>query len=121
VDPRFQLGLEAYGQGLHYEAHEFWEEIWLDEENDVRRSLLQALIQMTSAIHKVQNHVARPGSITLLSRALDRLQTVPDEYEGVDIAALREAIVRCRTEVERLVSEGDDVLDPRFIPSIRAP
>ena len=117
-DERLDLGLEAYRQGLHYEAHEHWEELWLDEMDDVRRSFLQALVQLASAIHKVQNHVARPGAVTLLGSVLGKLEIVPDEYESVDVVRLREDVERCRAAVERLVREGDDVLDPGLIPKL---
>jgi hypothetical protein len=114
----FQRGLEAYRGGLYYEAHEFWEELWEDEEDDDHRRFLQALIQVTSALHKFLNGVEPRGSLRLLERARFKLEGLPDMYGGVALHAFREGAERCRVEIDRLLAEGVHALDPSFIPPL---
>lgn len=101
----FQRGIEAYRTGRHYEAHEIWEELWLSEENDDHRRFLQALIQVTSAMHKMQFNVAPKGSLTLLSRAALKLDGLPDSYGGIDIQSLRNGIEGARIEFEKILRD----------------
>ena len=117
-DVQFQEAVETYRQGLYYEAHELWEDLWLEEDDDDRRRFLQALIQITSAIYKVQNDVARRGALSLLDRALQRLEGLPDGYWGIALDRFRTQTTRCREEVARLIEAGEDTLDPRLIPRL---
>jgi predicted metal-dependent hydrolase len=114
----FQRGLEAYRAGLHYEAHEFWEELWEDEEDDDHRRFLQALIQVASAVHKVRANVAPRGALRLLDRAIGRMEGLPDAYGGVALARFREATGRCLAELTQLIAEGRHDLDPGLIPAL---
>jgi uncharacterized protein len=114
----FQRGLEAYREGLYYEAHELWEEIWEDEDDDDHRRFLQALIQVTSALHKFLNDVEPRGSLRLIDRALLKLEGLPDMYGGVALGAFRDGAARCRTEIDRLLAQGMHTLDPGLIPPL---
>jgi hypothetical protein len=114
----FQRGLQAYREGLYYEAHELWEEIWENEEDDDHRRFVQALIQVTSALHKFLNDVEPRGSLRLFDRALLKLQGLPEMYGGVALGAFREALVQCRAEIERLLARGARTLDPALIPPL---
>lgn len=117
----FQRGIEAYRAGRHYEAHEIWEELWLQEENDEHRRFLQALIQITSAVHKMQFNVAAKGSINLLSRAKQKLEGLPGHYGGIDLKTLRDGIDHAYIEFQRILSEGSDIkkaFSPQMIPPL---
>ena len=114
----FQRGLEAYRTGLHYEAHELWEELWEDEDDDDHRRFLQALIQVASAMHKIRGNVAPRGALRLLDRALGRMEGLPEAYGGVALARFREATARCLDELRRLLDEGRHDLDPALIPPL---
>lgn len=117
----FQRGIEAYRAGHHYEAHEIWEDLWHQEENDEHRRFLQALIQVTSAVHKMQFNVAARGSLSLLSRALQKLEPLPDNYGGIDIKTLRIGIERAHEQFQRILSAGpgnETVFSPGMIPPL---
>jgi predicted metal-dependent hydrolase len=115
----FLRGLDAYRAGDHYEAHELWEEIWHDEADDHRRALLQALIQIASAVHKARNDVAPRGSLRLIERALSHLEGLPPAFMGVDIARLRNDAARFATQVERVLLEsGSCRIAAELVPPI---
>lgn len=83
-------GLACYQRGHYFEAHEYWEAVWLTI-NEPEKSFLQALIQVTAAFH----HFAtgnRAGTVSLLTRALRWLEQCPDSFGGIELAALRAEI-----------------------------
>jgi predicted metal-dependent hydrolase len=69
----FLLGVEAYQAGRYFEAHERWEEPWLVEQDLPRKRLLQGLIQIAAAMHKLQREGGAQAASRLLARAQARL------------------------------------------------
>ena len=114
---KFEQGLSAYEAGEFYEAHEAWEELWHDEEDDDARTLLQALIQIASALHKACEDVGPRGALHLLERAHGRLSRLPDDFGGIDVALLRTDAAALRVAVEGALAEGER-LAPTAAPKI---
>jgi predicted metal-dependent hydrolase len=85
----FVEGLRHHNAHEFYEAHESWEELWIDEADDDVRRFLQGLIQVTSAFHKLV-HQRMPGSASrLLARGLSKLEGFPDHHLGVELGRFR--------------------------------
>jgi len=80
-------GIRCYRNHEFWNAHEHWESVWLRLQ-EPEKSFLQALIQTTAAFHHWQNGNMR-GTISLLRRALRRIELYPASFEGVDLALLR--------------------------------
>lgn len=118
-DDLFQEGVSTYETGDYYEAHERWEELWNEEEDEEERLFLQALIQMTSAAHKLLHDVEPKGALRLLDRALEKTANLGPAHRGVDLVALRSEIEGFRKEAERAISAGIRTLDRSKIPRIR--
>lgn len=114
----FQRGVLAYRAGLHYEAHELWEELWNDEEDEQNRQMLQALIQVTSAVHKLRNDVAPRGALTLLDRAIGRMRALPEDHGGVALGVFRDAAHGLRLEAERRLAAGEIGLPDALVPPL---
>jgi uncharacterized protein len=114
----FDEGLAAYEAGDYYEAHEKWEEIWNDEEDDAHRLFLQALIQIASAMHKLTHGVEPRGALRLLDRALEKTAGLPAEHGGVALDELRRGVASFRKEAERALCEGLGTLDLSLAPRI---
>ena len=95
MDPRekdrlYQKGLEAFNSAHFYDAHEHWEEVWLETPNPDKK-FLQGLIQVAAAFH----HYSRanlPGTRNLLQAGLLKLNSFPEVHGGLEIEALREAV-----------------------------
>ena len=103
----FQKGVDAYHRGEHYEAHEFWEDLWQDEADDDRHRFFQALIQVASAVHKAKNDVGPRGCLRLSDRAFELLEGLPTDYFGVDLAELREGMSVLRGAVVEQLARHD--------------
>ncbi len=106
----FDLGIELYGKGHPWHAHEVWEELWQGYEGPGRRSL-QALIQLAAARHHAQNENAH-GMRTLLERSLKNLSDAED-FGALDKAVLLEAISDLLSRLN-----NDALLDPGEFPTI---
>jgi len=79
-------GLACYRRAEFFLAHEHWESVWLTLE-DPEKSFLQALIQMTAAFHHLQAGNSA-GAVSLLRRALRRLEVCPTYFGGIAVAPL---------------------------------
>jgi len=83
-------GLACYRGCEFFEAHEYWEAVWL-RLVEPEKTFLQALIQVTAAFHHLQRN-NRTGTRSLLTRALRRLDAYPAEYGGVAVEPLRQSV-----------------------------
>jgi uncharacterized protein len=89
-DRLYQKGLEAFNSAHFYDAHEHWEEVWLETPNP-DKLFLQGLIQVAAAFH----HHSRAnllGTQKLLRAGLSKLDRFPEIHGGLEIEALREAV-----------------------------
>jgi predicted metal-dependent hydrolase len=113
-EPQFALGMRLHNEGSHYEAHEAWEELWIEEGDDAYRLFLQGLIQVTSAFHKVffQKQPASAGR--LLARGLEKLAPYPDDYLGVALGDFRQEARAC---AELLAGGGSPMKEQ--VPALR--
>jgi len=89
-DRLYLKGLEAFNTGHFYEAHELWEEVWLETPNPDKK-FLQGLIQVAAAFHHFSRANLR-GTRNLLRAGLLKLECFPEVHGGLEIAALREAV-----------------------------
>jgi predicted metal-dependent hydrolase len=80
-------GVRCYRNQAFWLAHEHWESVWLRLQ-EPEKTFLQSLIQISAAFHHLQTGNAR-GTISLLRRALRRLEAYPAMFGGVDLTQLR--------------------------------
>jgi predicted metal-dependent hydrolase len=86
----YQKGLDAFNSGNFYEAHEHWEEVWLETPHP-DKMFLQGLIQVAAAFH----HYSRSnlqGTRNLLRAGLLKLECFPEIHGDLEIEALRKAV-----------------------------
>src|SRR5690349_12487159 len=91
-DRLFRKGLEAFNSGLFYEAHEHWEEVWLDTP-DPEKMFLQGLIQVAAAFHHY-SRANRQGTRNLLRAGLTKVERFPHVHGGLELEPLRVAVRR---------------------------
>ena len=80
----------CFEAGEFFEAHEYWERVWLTAP-EPEKTLLQALIQVAASFHHFHRGNSS-GTTSLLRSALRRLERYPGSFAGVAIAPLRVAI-----------------------------
>ncbi len=114
--PVLLAGLAQYNSGFFFEAHETWEELWLQSPWPFRR-FLQGLIQLAAAFVHLMRH-EYPGTIRLLNEALAKLQDAP-VTAGIDAEWLVAEARRARDELAALGPERFERWDQSSIPQIR--
>jgi predicted metal-dependent hydrolase len=90
-----RAGAKLFDDGRYFEAHEAWEEHWLVEKDETRRLLLQGLIQIAAALHKLVDKDAPEPAARLFAKGLAKLDAAPADVEGADLAAFREGVRAC--------------------------
>lgn len=79
-----QLGADRFNAGQFFEAHEAWEEVWLESAREMRH-FYQGLIQVAAAfVHLQRNEY--PGTVKLLDEGLRKLEAYPAVVLGVQLA-----------------------------------
>jgi hypothetical protein len=111
-----QLGIDLYNAGHYWNAHEAWEQVWLDSERELR-GFYQGLIQITAAFV----HVTReefPGAIRLLDAGIEKLEKYPATFMDVQLGTLVTGAKAARSRLwalgEKRVAEFDRALIPRI-------
>jgi hypothetical protein len=105
---KFEDGLAHFNAKKFFEAHEFWEEIWLVE-TEPEKTFLQGLIQVTAAFH--HRHRRNPeGTELLLAAGIVKLSRFPDDHRGLAIGALRENAKQWSRALGKGEDLGDDAL-----------
>jgi uncharacterized protein len=84
---QFRRGITLFNAGKFFEAHEVWEELWL-EETLPEKTFLQGLIQVAAAFHHHLRGNSR-GRRSLLAAGLAKLEQFSDEHSGIALAKLR--------------------------------
>ena len=92
-DP-FTVGVEHFNALRFWEAHEAWEELWLDAEGDLV-DYYQGLIQLAAAYHHMKRGTFR-GAVRLFASALERLGRYPEGFHGLDRRAAIDVAERHR-------------------------
>jgi len=116
LHPDMVEGARLFDASRFWDAHEAWERVWIAEKDADRRRLVQGLIQLAAALHKLLAMKNSANAEALARRARTKLEGLPDRFEGFDVIALRAAIDACAGEMARA---GDPArFDPGVIPRL---
>jgi predicted metal-dependent hydrolase len=91
----FLDGVRHFNAGRFFEAHEAFEEILEDVEEDERWDLLKALIKIAVGYHKAASRYA--GAQRMLELGLEVLDEFPELAFGLELGRLR---TRAREDLE---------------------
>lgn len=110
-------GAALFNQGLFFEAHEAWEELWLELE-DEPKIFVQGLIQVAAAYHKATVQMQPGGCVRLHATALEKLEGTPPGFMGVETDGLIAAVRRTFEEARRWEAGEVPSIDRALIPRI---
>lgn len=110
-------GVRRFNAGRFWDAHESWEEIWLEAEPP-EKTFLQGMIQLAAAYHHFQRGTL-PGGVRLVEAALEKLRSFPEGYMGIERASAIEAASRHGVWARKALESGSDAaLAPRDFPKL---
>lgn len=114
--PILLQGIQQYNGGYFFEAHETWEELWLQSPWPARQ-FLQGLIQVAAAfVHLMRREY--PGTARLLRSALAKLENFPPDYLRIDVARLATEAEAARKALVALGPARFEEWDQRGIPQV---
>ena len=112
-DPRYLLGVEHFNRGEYFEAHEAWEDVWLDGD-PVDRRFYQSLIQAAVALYHWGNR-NRTGARRLFAAGREKARPYHPVYLGLDVEAFWSQVEAALTGA---LSDGPEPPDPTPPPVI---
>ena len=89
-DELFQQGMEAFNNRQFYDAHEYWEELWLDYKLDDAQ-FIQGLIQLAvSYFHFYNGNIN--GARSMIKKCLKKLK-IFESSRGINVLELTSEII----------------------------
>ena len=110
-------GADLFNRGLHWEAHEAWEELWLALD-DEPRLFVQGLIQVAAAGHKAFVQRQPSGCVRLLTTALEKLESTPPDFLGVETRRFIPELRRMLAQAELWLAGEVDGLHRSVMPRV---
>jgi predicted metal-dependent hydrolase len=106
-------GARLFDAGEFFEAHEAWEKHWLVEKDETRRLLLQGLIQIAAAFHKLVDKDAPEPAARLYAKGLAKLDRCPADLAGADLVRFTTAVRACADALA--AGRFDRAMTPRCV------
>lgn len=109
--------IERFNAGDYYRQHDLFEALWMDDPRPVR-DLYRSILQIGIAYYQIQRGNWR-GAHKMLLRSQQWLALLPDECQGVDVAALRADAAAVRAELERVGTDGMAEFNKSLLKPVR--
>ena len=110
-------GAALFNDGLYWEAHEAWEELWLELE-DEPKLFVQGLIQVAAGYFKATVQLQPRGCVKLLTTALDKLDRAPPDFMGVETRRFLPAVRGTLSAAHRWLAGEIPGIDRALLPRI---
>ena len=98
-DVLFHKGIEAFNNRYFYDAHEYWEELWLDYKlNDA--PFIQGLIQLAVSYFHFFNQNLN-GARSMLKKCLKKIDPI-EVARGIDVIELKSQICNVQKYFDKI-------------------
>lgn len=104
----YHHGIELFNEGRFWDAHEAWEEVWRECEEE-SRIFFQGIIQVAAGYHLLTELPRPAGARRNLTKAREKLVLFEGVFLGIDVDELRGAV---EESLRRLGSQETDVPIP---------
>ena len=108
----FISGLKLFNKKQFYDAHEYWEELWLEYYLSDKK-FIQALIQLTVGYYHLSTGNTK-GAKSLLNKSLDKMKMFIPSNRGIDVEELVKLICLSIDMIDR-----EEDFDWSVIPQIK--
>jgi pSer/pThr/pTyr-binding forkhead associated (FHA) protein len=81
--PQYLQGIEHFNAGRYFDAHEVWEEIWLNSSGDTK-VFYQMLIQAAVGLHHYERDNSR-GARGMHANVVEKLSRLPSVFMSLDL------------------------------------
>ena len=105
-DALFKKGIVAYNKREFFDAHEYWEELWLDYQlNDAK--FIQGLIQIAVSYFHFFNQNLN-GARSMIKKSLNKFNGYTLE-RGIDVVKLKDDLQRVINHFENIDYISDNI------------
>lgn len=112
----FDKGIHYFNSGYFFEAHDTFEEIWMDDRED-SKLFYQGLVQLSTGFyHLVMKNLK--GAESQLSKGVQKLTNYEPIYEEINISRLIRQVEDCILDIEKARSEEFDFSYAELIQKI---
>ncbi len=112
-DPRYLKAIDHFNRGEYFEAHEVWEDYWV-ETMDERKCFLHGLVQAAVTLH----HAKRGnygGARSLYERMKNNLHLYRPSYMALDVDRFLARMAACLAPA---LADPPSPVDSKTIPTI---
>jgi predicted metal-dependent hydrolase len=96
-DPRYLAGIQLFNEGDFFEAHEVWEDAWMNSTGDLKR-YYQGLIQAAVGLcHFCNGNLS--GALKLYHSSRDKMRELTSPYLGLDLPKFWQDMETCYREL----------------------
>ncbi len=104
MEELFEKGIEYFNTGYYFEAHDTFEEIWMDERGeDVR--FYQGLVQLATEFYHLRMNNLK-GAESQLSKGFAKLEKYKPEYRNLELTELLNQVAVCLDSIQN--NQSDD-------------
>tara|TARA_X000001036_G_C20691336_1_gene809487 strand:+ start:2976 stop:3353 length:378 start_codon:yes stop_codon:yes gene_type:complete len=100
----FINGIESFNQKKYYDAHEYFEEMWIDYKLE-DKLFIQALLQLSVAYFHISNS-NKNGAIGLFKKSISKLDTYLDTCQ--DISNIN-SVIKSAHESYQSIIENENI------------
>tara|TARA_B100000029_G_scaffold478620_1_gene524898 strand:+ start:1401 stop:1820 length:420 start_codon:yes stop_codon:yes gene_type:complete len=102
----FSKGIQLFNNKQYYDAHEYWEELWLDYKLEYA-DFIQSLIQLSvSYFHYFNNNLK--GAKSMINKSLLKIEKYDKLILNIDVQQLKEEMINYRESLDKLEKQSID-------------
>ena len=105
-DILFKKGIKAFNDRNFYDAHEYWEELWLDYKLEDSK-FIQGLIQLAVSYYHLFNNNLN-GAKSMIKKCLGKLENF-DKSWGINVNDLKNQVQDVKNHINNINYTGDNI------------
>ena len=112
----WRKALEEHNSGDFHEAHEIFEDLWLELDDRQEKDIVQTLAQADALAVHIETGNMRAAQ-RLMRQLPELIQTFPLEYKGISLIGMKKWIKAMIATIP-LVGEPDEVINNKSPPKL---
>ncbi len=101
----FEKGIEYFNTGYYFEAHDTFEEIWMDGRGE-GVEFYQGLVQLSTGFYHLRMNNLK-GAESQLNRGVAKLGRYKPEYQNLELTELIDQVSVCIDSIQKNRADGN--------------
>lgn len=98
MEDLFQKGIEYFNTGYYFEAHDIFEEVWMDERGEGVQ-FFQGLVQLATGFYHLRMNNLK-GAASQLNKGVAKLERYKPEYRNLELTELLNQVEVCIDSIQ---------------------